>query len=88
MLHENNLMVVVPVVQNGVEGGGIRILTHEKEFPLSDGACLAVIRQFESVAEILEGFWFVAKDQQEIGAVFNVVANLVEPTFDVRIYNP
>jgi hypothetical protein len=87
LFHEDDLTVVVPVMQNRVECGSIHILTHQEEFGLGDGVRLAVVRQFERVAKILQSFWLVAKDQKEVCAVFNVVANLVEPAFDVGIYN-
>src|SRR2546426_2283042 len=80
-------MVVVPVMQNGIERGSIHMLTHQKEFGLGDHVCLAIVWQFERVAEILQGLWLVPEDKQEVCAVFNVIADVVEPTFDVGIYN-
>src|SRR4051794_6245501 len=85
LLHKNHLMVVVPVMQNGVEGTRLHILAHQEELGLSKDPGLAIVRQFESMAEILERFRVVSKDQQEIGAVFDQLANLSEPISNVRV---
>ena len=86
LFHEDDPMVFVPVMQNGVERGRIHILTHQKEFSLGDHGCRAVVRQSERVAEVLERFWLVPKDKQKVCAVFDVIANLAEPAFNVGVY--
>ena len=47
LFHEDELMVVVPMMQGGVENVWGDMWGQQKELAVRDDVCLAVIRQFE-----------------------------------------
>lgn len=87
LFDKHDLMIVIPMVQNGVEGGGFHMLAHQEEFRLSDRVRFAIVGQFECTAEILERFRIFPKDEQKVCPMFNTIVDLFDPAFDVGVYN-
>jgi hypothetical protein len=86
LFDEDELVVVVPMVQNGIERSRGHVLGHQEELAMGDDVCPAVVRQFERIAKILQGFGLISKDEKEVRAMFDVPANLVNPAFYVGIH--
>src|SRR6266481_4891993 len=51
LFHEDNLMFVVPMMQDGVEGVVLDVLAHQEKFALGEVLWMAIIRQIKEFAE-------------------------------------
>src|SRR5437870_3574993 len=88
LLDKDDLVVVIPMVQNGVEGGGFDMLAHQKEFALAQDSGMTLVVQLESVTKFFEGVAIFSKDQKKVCAVLNMFVDLIKPSLDIRIDSP